>query len=125
MKDLLFAYGTLQPELAFSEVADLVAKFRRVGFGSLPGSMYDLDPFRGAILDARSPRRIPGTVFQLPEEDLLPQLDEYEGYNPDDPSGSLYLRELHPVLLDDGRMLNCWIYVYNRQPVPGTRILNL
>src|SRR5579871_961031 len=72
----LFAYGTLQPGLAPPEIAPLVARLEPLGPGSIPGLLYDLGEYPGAILDPASPRTIWGTVFKLPADPtLLVQLD--------------------------------------------------
>jgi len=117
MSDYLFTYGTLHPGHAPEEIAAAVRKLRPVGTGFLYGALYDLGDYPGAVLDAASKRKIAGTVFQLPkDEDVLRQLDEYEGFDPDSPAQSLFLRTHCSVTLDSGNSLPCWIYVYNRAP---------
>ncbi len=112
--EYLFAYGTLHPEHAPEEVADLVRRFEPVGQGTVPGTLYDLGSYPGAVLDDGSPRRISGTVFRLPAgNDVLPRLDDYEGFDPQVPHASLFIRRLHQADLDGGGTLPCWIYEYN------------
>ena len=112
--ELLFAYGTLQPDHAPEEVADLVPRFERVGKGTVRGTLYDLGSYPGVVLDESSPRRISGTVFRLPAgNDILTRLDDYEGFDPQAPLSSLFIRRLHRVDLDGGPTLPCWIYEYN------------
>jgi gamma-glutamylcyclotransferase (GGCT)/AIG2-like uncharacterized protein YtfP len=123
MSDYLFTYGTLHPERAPEEIAASVAKLRAVGEGFVHGVLYDLGDYPGAVLDPPSQQKIAGTVFQLPEEeDVLRQLDQYEGFNPDAPDKSLFLRKRCTVTLASGRTLQCWLYVYNGTPEPA-RIL--
>jgi len=115
MSEYLFAYGTLQPDLVADEVASAVARFRRLGQGSIRGVLYDLGEYPGAVVDPSSRKRIFGTVFRLSgDEKLLRELDEYEGFNPSAPEESLFVRKLCPVRLATGRILPCWVYVYNR-----------
>lgn len=117
MTDYLFVYGTLSPELAPAEVAEAVRRLRPVGAANANGRLYDLGDYPGALLDASSERKIRGRVFKLPADDaILKSLDSYEGYEPGDPKGSLFVRKRATVTLDDGRKLRCWIYVYNRDP---------
>jgi gamma-glutamylcyclotransferase (GGCT)/AIG2-like uncharacterized protein YtfP len=117
MRDCLFIYGTLHPGHAPNEIAPAVEKLRLVGTGYVYGVLYDLGDYPGAVLDSTSNQRISGTVFRLPEDqNVLRQLDEYEGFDPNYPDGSLFVRKLHPVVLETGRTLRCWIYVYNRKP---------
>lgn len=114
--EYLFTYGTLHPEHAPEEIADLVGGFVEVGKGSVPGTLYDLGSYPGAVLDETSFRRIWGTVFRLPKtEGVLERLDAYEEFDPESPNTSLFIRRgTCPVQLTDGRLLACWIYEYAR-----------
>jgi gamma-glutamylcyclotransferase (GGCT)/AIG2-like uncharacterized protein YtfP len=86
MSEFLFAYGTLQPGLAPEQIADVVRDLVNVGNGSVPGTLYDLGSFPGAVLESNSSRRISGTVYRLPAgAGILHRLDEYEEYNPESP----------------------------------------
>ncbi len=123
MTEYLFAYGTLQPGHAPAEVAPAVGKMLPIGSGCVPGLLYDLGDYPGAILDRMSERKICGTVFELPADaNILRQLDDYEGFDPQAPDRSLFIRTLHPVVLANGGTLSCWVYVYNRDP-ESARIL--
>src|SRR5271165_976960 len=115
MPDYLFAYGTLQPGLAPAEVAPLVACMRPVGQATVPGTLYDLGSYPGAVLEQGSGRRIAGTVFTAPDDpDFWRDLDAYEEVNPAEPDASQFRRVRHPVELASGGSLDCWVYVYNR-----------
>jgi gamma-glutamylcyclotransferase (GGCT)/AIG2-like uncharacterized protein YtfP len=117
MSECLFVYGTLLPGRAPAEVADAVRRLRRVGPGHVQGRLYDLGDYPGAILDRSSHSRIPGQVFELPDDEtVLASLDEYEEFRPEDPRHSLFLRIKSPVTMADGHRLDCWMYVYNREP---------
>ena len=127
MSSYLFAYGTLQPGHAPKEIAGAVAELQLLGKGSVRGSLYDLGQYPGAVIDSSSAKRILGTVFRLPgDEKVLRELDNYEGFDPDAPDRSLFVRRLHPVRLASGRTLRCWEYEYNRKtegakPLTGGR----
>ena len=123
MPDYLFAYGTLQPGCAPAGVATLAAQLRPVGAGFVRGVLYDLGRYPGAVSDATSKNKIAGTVMQLPEnETLLPQLDDYEGFDPQSPATSEFVRERQIVELSDGQKLECWFYRYNGK-VDETRVI--
>jgi gamma-glutamylcyclotransferase (GGCT)/AIG2-like uncharacterized protein YtfP len=118
MSNLLFAYGTLLPGRAPGEIAAVVNRLRPVERGFVRGTLYDLGDYPGAVLDPTSPRMIVGTVLQLPDDaGFLHQLDAYEGFDPNAPEESLFLRVRHPVTVASGRTLQCWVYVYNRAPL--------
>jgi gamma-glutamylcyclotransferase (GGCT)/AIG2-like uncharacterized protein YtfP len=82
-----------------------------------------LGRYPGAVFGGTE--EIVGEVIELPEDErLLASLDEYEGFDPNDPEGSLYLRVRQQVRLVDGRSLDCWAYAYNRdltgcESIPG------
>ena len=116
MKRYLFSYGTLIPHHAPAEVASTVKLLRRVGRGSVRGRLYDLGDYPGAVLSRTGPV-IAGQVFELPEDpDVLRRLDEYEGFDPSHPQGSLFVRMKWPVTLRNGKKMSCWVYAYNRRP---------
>ena len=123
MNDYLFAYGTLQPGLAPSKIAPLAARLRAVGAGFVRGTLYDLGAYAGAVPDPNAEGRIAGTVMELPEnESYLRQLDFYEGFDPEAPETSEYLRERQTVELSQGGTLECWIYRYNGK-TDGKRVI--
>jgi gamma-glutamylcyclotransferase (GGCT)/AIG2-like uncharacterized protein YtfP len=125
MTDYLFAYGTLQPGLAPSQIAGAAAKLRPVGLGFVYGELYELDGYPGAVPDVHSKSKITGTILELPgDENVLRQLDEYEGYDPEAPESSEFVRVRQTVELVGGGTLECWIYRYN-QPAAWLRTLTV
>jgi gamma-glutamylcyclotransferase (GGCT)/AIG2-like uncharacterized protein YtfP len=55
---------------------------------------------------------------------VLKALDAIEGYRPEDPDRSLYIRAATGVTLADGRTEMAWVYFYNAplggaQPIPS------
>jgi len=113
--DYLFVYGTLHPDRAPAEIADLVFRFEEVGKGTVAGTLYNLGSYPGAVLDEHPTRRVHGTVFRLPQGgNVLSRLDAYEEFDPEAPDHSLFLRRLRLVQLNVGATLSCWIYEYNR-----------
>src|SRR5215213_11570847 len=112
MNQYLFIYGTLIPDIAPDEISGAAQKLEYVGEGFVYGKLYDLGDYPAAVLNGNS--KIFGRIYKLPDdENILPELDEYEGYNPQNLSESLYLRKKVKVYLN-GRTLSCWIYEYNR-----------
>jgi gamma-glutamylcyclotransferase (GGCT)/AIG2-like uncharacterized protein YtfP len=125
MAEYLFTYGTLQSGHAPAAIASAAARLRHIGEGHIRGTLYNLGRYPGAILNANladmnarnanATRKVYGTVYELPDHHaLLRRLDDYEEYFPNAPALSQYLRVLHPVELAVGQVLECWIYVYNR-----------
>jgi gamma-glutamylcyclotransferase (GGCT)/AIG2-like uncharacterized protein YtfP len=123
MPDHLFLYGTLLPELAPAPLRAALAGCQSVGDGSVPGRLYDLGRYPGLVPDPLARGRVLGQVFRLPEQgDVLEALDAYEGFDPADPPGSLYLRLPQDAELAGGERLSCWVYIYNRDPGAATLI---
>lgn len=114
--DFLFVYGTLRPSMAPAAIKPIVMTLRPIGPGSVAGRLYDLGPYPAAIFDTASSTRIFGEVFAFPEAvaEAMRGIDEYEGFDPDDMCGSLYVRTRQCVTLTDGNDLECWAYQYNR-----------
>jgi gamma-glutamylcyclotransferase (GGCT)/AIG2-like uncharacterized protein YtfP len=119
----LFVYGTLDPAHAPAEIAAAVLRLRPVGSGSVRGRLYDLGEYPGAVVSRTSPSVIKGKVFELPEDQqVLSSIDTYEGFDPDHPRSSLFVRKRWPVTLADGSRMMCWIYTYNRNPADARLI---
>ncbi len=120
MADTLFVYGTLRPEHAPEEIADVVTSLRPAGRGTVRGRLYHFGQYPGAVLNSRSKTTIAGELYTLPAHpEALSRLDSYEEYRPNDPAGSLFKRVKTTVTLADGTRKRSWVYVYN-QAVGGS-----
>jgi len=113
MSERLFIYGTLHPDRAPREIASVASRLTPVGRAKIHARLLNLGEYPGIVLDANA-ASIPGELFIVPDGATLAALDAYEGYWPDDPAGSLFLRTKAVVTLDDGSEIPCWVYVYNR-----------
>ncbi len=123
MADHLFAYGTLQPGFAPTKIARVAAKLRPVGEGFVRGVLYDLGGYPGAVADPNAKGRIGWTEMELPEDEgLLARLDAYEGFDPQAPQTSEYVRERQFVELKAGGTVACWFYRYNRKAGDADRV---
>jgi gamma-glutamylcyclotransferase (GGCT)/AIG2-like uncharacterized protein YtfP len=123
MSDYLFVYGTLLPPFVPAALREVAARLRPAGPAWLPGRLYDLGAYPGAVAHDEG-GRVRGEVFVLPDETaLLARLDAYEGFDPADPVGSLFVRVRHEPSLEDGRTVTAWVYVYNCDPGNAPRIL--
>lgn len=116
MKAGLFVYGTLHPDRAPSEIRDVVRRLRKIGTGTVRGSVYELGDYPALVPDSRM--HVTGTLFELPDDRAaLWAMDDYEEYWRDRPHKSLFVRKKRTVTRDDGRKEKHWVYVYN-QPIP-------
>jgi len=124
MAERLFVYGTLHPDRAPEEIADIVRRFRHLGHGTIRGTRYEFADYPAVILKSHSTEKIPGEIFALPSDgSALARLDAYEEYQPENPANSLFQRLKTSVTLDDGTQQECWVYAYNG-PLPKTRLRN-
>src|SRR2546423_8906145 len=93
MSDYLFAYGTLA-EKPPAEISAVVGQLKPIGEGYVFGRLYDAGEYPGAVLDGGTRSRVFGKIFQLsPGRAVLKQLDSYEGFDPEHPGTSLFVRK--------------------------------
>ncbi len=108
----LFVYGTLlnrQNEFG----AYLQANCTFYADGKFKGRLYDIGEYPGAVLDESSNIYVYGKVFSLNNtNEVLIQLDAYEGYGPDEEQPNLFVRKMVSVETT-GEILDCWVYLYN------------
>ncbi len=118
----IFVYGTLMSGFGNAYSRQLAAQGQLLGPGTIPGLLYRVEWYPGAVYLPGEDSRVHGEVVRLfsPPE-MLPFLDEYEELNPDE-SKSLYIRRPVPVRLDSGGTLTCWTYLYNR-PVQDLELI--
>ena len=120
---VLFAYGTLLTGAADPSVRALIeSQLRARRPAMLPGLLYDLGPYPGALPGAGWVR---GELLHLRDTALcLPLLDGYEDCDPLHPERGLYRRERAEAVADDGGAAGCWVYWLNRCPAGARPIPN-
>jgi len=121
--DYLFVYGTLRSDSGHPMNRTLEALGGRVGRGRVPGILYDLGSFPGAVETAETGAFVHGEVYLLrrPGRDLE-ALDGYEGLDARNPESGEFRRSRISVELDTGGSLQAWIYLYNRPTAGLARI---
>jgi gamma-glutamylcyclotransferase (GGCT)/AIG2-like uncharacterized protein YtfP len=111
MGDLVFFYGTLMSGFRRQGRTGVDDQLKAIGRGSIAAALFDLGLYPAAI---PSDSRVKGELHQMLDVDhVLAVLDEIEGYSVSDPFTSLYTREQTSVSLDDGSVVNAWVYFYN------------
>jgi gamma-glutamylcyclotransferase (GGCT)/AIG2-like uncharacterized protein YtfP len=119
MTDLVFFYGTLMSGFKRQGRARVDLALEPVGHGWIQAVLFDLGIYPAAIPATDS--RVRGEVHRLLQADVvLRALDEIEGYRPEAPDASLYLRREAQATLDDGRVADVWVYFYNA-PLGGAQ----
>lgn len=113
---LLFVYGTLRRGSSALMAELLAGEATYVGEATVSGILYDTGSFPACVPATDFTQRVHGDVYALRDESagtLLAQLDQYEGYSPDERFGSLFVREYARVRFDDGSEELAWIYRFN------------
>src|SRR5580704_5016787 len=101
----LFVYGTLRSGSGNEWSRRLAANAEFLGKGRVAGVLFEIGSYPGMTPAQSEGDTVVGEVFQLADpEALWPALDEYEGNE--------YERRDVPVRMDDGRLVNAWVYYY-------------
>jgi gamma-glutamylcyclotransferase (GGCT)/AIG2-like uncharacterized protein YtfP len=114
MSDLLFIYGTLLPGQAPAGMEAVCRCLRPRGEATVAGRLYDLGHYPGAILDGDS--LIQGQLVAVDSDQTWRALDRYEGCPREGEGDGLFRRVRTTATLGDGERVECWIYVYDRDP---------
>jgi gamma-glutamylcyclotransferase (GGCT)/AIG2-like uncharacterized protein YtfP len=92
--------------------AGIDSKLIYVGRGSIRAALFDLGIYPAAV--PAPDGRVWGEVYETSDiNTVLVALDQIEGFTPDHPDRSLYVRGEADVLLPDGSHANAWVYFYN------------
>jgi gamma-glutamylcyclotransferase (GGCT)/AIG2-like uncharacterized protein YtfP len=118
--DLIFVYGTLRRASGHRAHERLARAAEPVGEGTVAGRLYLVADYPGLVAAPGESARVRGEVYRLIAPSALADLDRYEGCDPVDPARGLYRRARAEVVLDDGRKVAAWVYLYNR-PVTALR----
>lgn len=109
----LFVYGTLRSGRVPASIEPALAGARSLGPAHVAGRLYDLGAYPGARLGGAPGDEIEGEVLALPDlEARLEALDRYEGYRPEAPDASLYLRTRCDARLASGETIRCLVYEF-------------
>ena len=113
----LFVYGTLlDKQNEFGAYLNDNCTFYTNG--KMPGKLYDLGEYPGAVLTSEENRYVYGKIYQLNNlEKTLEILDDYEGFGLEQEQPNLFMRELTDIETSPGKIV-CWVYLYNL-PVDG------
>jgi gamma-glutamylcyclotransferase (GGCT)/AIG2-like uncharacterized protein YtfP len=108
----VFFYGTLMSGFERRTRLGMDDRLRARGRGTIQGQLFDLGLYPAAVPSAEG--RVHGEVFEVDDAaPVLSALDDIEGYEPDSPDTSLYVRRAVTATLDDGTRLDAWAYFYN------------
>lgn len=119
MSDYLFVYGTLRKHAkrraAGQRCYQLLQQHASLlGHGRLQAKLYLVDYYPGAVASNNPKWQVTGEVYQLKQPALLlAELDQYEECGPGFASPTEYLRLKQQITVENGEMINAWVYIYN------------
>lgn len=121
-QDLLFVYGTLMRGFDHPMAKLLSRSADFIGEARCQGRLYLVKHYPGLVLSDDANDVVFGELFRLhmPAASLV-TFDDYEGCGPGVASPQ-YLRQVLPVMLDDGTFSEAWTYIYNRPVAKLERI---
>jgi gamma-glutamylcyclotransferase (GGCT)/AIG2-like uncharacterized protein YtfP len=91
----------------------VVGQMKLIGPATVRGRLYDLGEYPGLVLE-QGAAVVKGQLLQIPNQQILEQLDRYEACPlPDSPQG-LFRRVKTTASEYSGQASVCWVYVYNR-----------
>ena len=112
MTDRIFVYGTLMAGFDRRRRAGIDTRMRFVGRGWIQAALYDLGLFPAAV--PAPDCRVAGELYEVSDDpSVLAKLDEIEGFRPNEPDASLYMRAQTTVTLESGARETAWVYFYN------------
>lgn len=114
---LLFVYGSLMRGMERASFIGNPQKALFAGTGVARGTLYEVGSFPGMIESANG-SMVAGELYELFDPEIFFEtLDLIEGYRPDQPECSLYVRKIITVVTPEGER-RAWAYIFN-QPVTG------
>jgi len=116
--DHIFFYGTLMRMFPLRARAGIDDWLEYVGNGRVPGVLFDLGSYPGLVVDSCS--QVCGEVYRVIDPvKLFARVDPMEDYRAATPKEGQYVRQTMNSILEDGRVVIVWCYVYN-QPLPSS-----
>ncbi len=107
----LFVYGTLMRGSPNAYAKLLAARAKFAGEAWVPGCLYRLGHFPGAIFAEECRARVHGELFLLNGGGVLDALDAYEGCGEDGHTGQ-FRRDIVHVHAARGGTLAAWAYLF-------------
>jgi gamma-glutamylcyclotransferase (GGCT)/AIG2-like uncharacterized protein YtfP len=122
MNPYLFVYGTLK-----YDSHNHMARFLRghadfLGEATMPGRIFQLHDYPGAVFDENSASVVSGHLFKLHNPGfILRVLDKYEGIGDEFPQPNEY-RRMEKLIRFGEKTIHSWVFLYNLQPPAGPGI---
>jgi gamma-glutamylcyclotransferase (GGCT)/AIG2-like uncharacterized protein YtfP len=123
ISDRLFVYGTLMRGFDHPMARLLSGNADFLGEARCQGRLYLVKHYPGLVLSDDPADIVFGEVFRLRERDeLLREFDMYEACGEGFREPTEYIRQMLPLMLEDGTKTEAWTYIYNWPVVRLPRI---
>jgi gamma-glutamylcyclotransferase (GGCT)/AIG2-like uncharacterized protein YtfP len=110
--DKIFVYGTLMGIFSNQYARLLQEEASLIGTATIPGHLFDLGLYPGALYDEKSKNKIHGEVYEFAGNKIVLELDFYEGNWEKLKTPNEFIRKSIPVFFDND-WTDCWFYQYN------------
>lgn len=111
--ELIFVYGTLRAACTTGAHQTYLADASFIGNAKLNGKLFKVSYYPALVLDDAGDWVI-GEVYQLASAEQLAALDVYEECSYPALPGQEYQRQRVQVQMDQGDLLEVWVYSYQR-----------
>lgn len=111
----LFVYGTLMRD-SNSDMYHLLSRNSEFySSGSFCGNLFKVSYYPGAVLSDNKDDKVYGEIYKLSDsKTIMAQLDIYEECGENYVAPTEYIRHKMAISTSDGRLVESWIYLYNR-----------
>ena len=121
----LFVYGTLRRGTGHPMAVFLEKHSTYRGSAKTAGRLYDLGESPGMCEAQSDDDWVFGDLYELTDvEQVLAELDRYEGCGPEDPQPWYFERFVREASDPDGSGISCWVYLYRRPVREQCRIVS-
>ncbi len=121
--DHIFIYGSLRREFSSPVRSVLEHHAEFIGVGTVPGKLYNIDWYPGALESEDPDECVTGAVYRVRNRNIVfSKLDQYEGCSAEQPRPHEFIRKKLPINLQSTGKLRAWIYLYNRSVSGKERI---
>ncbi|MEM9895390.1 MAG: gamma-glutamylcyclotransferase family protein [Bacteroidota bacterium] len=111
---LLFVYGLLRKEASHEKSTYLSEQATFIEHAIFQGKLFRIEAYPGVTPSDNKTDTVIGEVYELPNDNILSNLDYFEGIGESFPRPYEYRRQICDVTLSSGSICQAWIYLYNR-----------
>jgi gamma-glutamylcyclotransferase (GGCT)/AIG2-like uncharacterized protein YtfP len=121
--DRLFVYGSLRRAARPDIHARFLTGAEFIGEGTAPGRLYQITWYPAMVASASPEHRVKGELYRLTDlEKMIAGMDEFEGFDPQQPDHGEYVRRIETITLANGTQMTAWLYLFLHDPSTASLI---